>query len=77
MENPALIRVSLSDARVTIVIMCVLMLKLLYQTVMGQVPVLECLLSRVQGATGYILSCLTLNDLASRGPRLSSHLPGT
>jgi hypothetical protein len=35
MENPTLIEVSLSDVRVTMVIMCVLVVELLCQTVMG------------------------------------------
>jgi hypothetical protein len=35
MENPMLIEVSLSDVRVTMVIMCVLVMELLCQTVMG------------------------------------------
>jgi hypothetical protein len=35
MENPALIQASLSDVRMTMVIMCVLVVELLYQMVMG------------------------------------------
>jgi hypothetical protein len=44
MENPTYIGVSLSDVRVTMVIMCVLIMELLCQAVTGQFPVLECLL---------------------------------
>jgi hypothetical protein len=62
MENPALIGVSLSDVRATTVIIRVLVMEFICQTVMGRIPVLECLLSRV-GAYGCVLSCLTLNDI--------------
>jgi hypothetical protein len=44
MENTTLIGVSLSDVRVIMAIMRVLVVKLLCQAVMGQVLVLECLL---------------------------------
>jgi hypothetical protein len=44
MENPAFIRVSLSDVRVIMVIMCVLNVELLCQEVMGRVPIFDCLL---------------------------------
>jgi hypothetical protein len=40
---------SLSDVIVIMRIMCVLMVKSLCQVVMGQVPVLECMLSGVHG----------------------------
>jgi hypothetical protein len=49
MENPAFIGASLSDVRAIMTIMCVLMVELLYQAVMGPVPVLECLLLDVHG----------------------------
>jgi hypothetical protein len=41
MENYASIRASLSDVRVIIAIMRVLIVELLCQVVMGQIPVLE------------------------------------
>jgi hypothetical protein len=44
MENTTLIGVSLSDVRVIMAIMRVLVVKLLCQAVMGWVLVLECLL---------------------------------
>jgi hypothetical protein len=49
MEMPAFTRVNLSNVRVIIVIMCVLMEELLCQTVMEWIPVLECPLSGVCG----------------------------
>jgi DMSO/TMAO reductase YedYZ heme-binding membrane subunit len=45
MENPTFTRVSLSDVRVIMVIMRILVEELLYQAVMRRIPVLECLLS--------------------------------
>jgi hypothetical protein len=60
MENPALIRASLSDVRVTMVIICVLVVELLYHAVMGWVPVLECLLPGVRGS---LWLCLILLDI--------------
>jgi hypothetical protein len=44
MENRTLIGVSLSDVRVVMVIVWVLVVELLCQAVMGCIPVLECLL---------------------------------
>jgi hypothetical protein len=49
MENPALIRVSLSDVRDIMVIMCVLVVELLCQAMMGWNSVLECLLPGTRG----------------------------
>jgi hypothetical protein len=49
MGGLALIGVSLSDVRVIMMIMRVLMVKLLCQVVMGWVPVLECLLPDTRG----------------------------
>jgi hypothetical protein len=47
MENPTLIRVSLSDVKVIMTIMHVLVVKLLCQTAAGRIPALECLLPGV------------------------------
>jgi hypothetical protein len=49
MENPTFTWVSLSDVRVIMEIMRVLMEELLCQVVTGQAPVLECLLSSSRG----------------------------
>jgi hypothetical protein len=49
MEKLAFTRVNLSDVRVIMVIMRVLVEELLCQTVMGCIPVLECLLPGVHG----------------------------
>jgi hypothetical protein len=49
MGNPALIGVGLSDVRAIMVIMCVFMVELLCQLVMGWVLVLECLLLGARG----------------------------
>jgi hypothetical protein len=49
MKNPAFTRASLSDVRVIMTIMRVLMELFLCQTVMGWIPVLECLLSSACG----------------------------
>jgi hypothetical protein len=48
-EAPAFIRVSLSDVRVIMMIMRVLMVKLLCQAVMGRISVLEYLLLDARG----------------------------
>jgi hypothetical protein len=64
MENPALIGVNLSDVRVIMPIIRVLMTELLCQMVMGQIPILECLSLARLGAYSYVLSsCLALNGL--------------
>jgi hypothetical protein len=49
MENPTFIGVSLSDVKVIMVIMRVLMEELPCQAVMGHIPILECLLSGTRG----------------------------
>jgi hypothetical protein len=49
MGNPAPIRVSLSDVRVIVTIMHVLMVKWLCQVVMGWVPILEWLSPDMRG----------------------------
>jgi hypothetical protein len=46
MENRTFIEVSLSDVRVIMTIMCVLVVEFLYKTVMGHVPILEWLFAR-------------------------------
>jgi hypothetical protein len=58
-------------------IMCVIMIELLCQMMMEQISVLEYIFQLHVGACGYVLSCLTLNGLAIRGPRLSGNLFGT
>jgi hypothetical protein len=68
MENPTLIGVSLSDGRVIIVIMHVLVVELLCQVVMRWIPVLECLSQARVGAYTYGLSWLALNGLSTREP---------
>jgi hypothetical protein len=49
MKNPTFIGASLSDVRAIMVIMCVLVVELLCQMMMGRVPVLECLLPDAHG----------------------------
>jgi hypothetical protein len=49
MENPAPIGASLSDVRAIMAVICVLVVKLLCQAMMGRVPLLECLLSGMRG----------------------------
>jgi hypothetical protein len=63
MERLTFTRLSLSDVRVIMVIMCVLVEELQYQVMIG--------------TYGYILSGLALNGIAIRGPQLSGHLPDT
>jgi hypothetical protein len=48
-EKPAFTRVNLSNVKVIMTIIRVLVKELLCQTVMGQIPVLECLLSSARG----------------------------
>jgi hypothetical protein len=60
MENSAFIVASLSDIRVIMVIMRILMVELLYQVVMGCILVLECLLS---GVHGYHRPCPVLSGM--------------
>jgi hypothetical protein len=49
MEKPALIGASLSDVKMIMTVMRVLMAKLLWQAVTGRVLVLECLLPGARG----------------------------
>jgi hypothetical protein len=49
MENPTLTEVSLSNIRVSITIMCVLVVELLCQVMMERILVLECLLPLLRG----------------------------
>jgi hypothetical protein len=60
MKNPTFIRENLFDVRAIMVIMCVLIVELLCQTVMGRVPVLECLLP---DARGYQRLCHVLSGI--------------
>jgi hypothetical protein len=69
MENSAFTMVSLSDVRVIMSIMQVLMEELLCQAVMGWILVPKCPLLGGRGhLCGYVLSCLALNGTAFRGP---------
>jgi hypothetical protein len=72
MENPAFTGAILSNVRVIMTIMRVLMKELLCQAVMGQIPVLEWLLSGVRGC---LQLCLVLCGIKwhrySRTPTLS------
>jgi hypothetical protein len=58
-------------------IMRVLVVELLYQAVMGRIPVLECLMPEVCRCLWLCLSCLALNVIAIQGPQLLGHLSGT
>jgi hypothetical protein len=76
-ENPTSTRVSLSDVRVIMMIMRVFMKELLYQAVMRQAPVLECMLS---GARGNLRLCPIMSGMKwhcfLRAP-LQWRIPGT
>jgi hypothetical protein len=77
MEKPVFSRTNLSDVRVIMTIMLVLMEELLCQTVMGLIPVLECLLL---GACGCLWLCPVMPGIKWRcflRTRLQGHLPGT
>jgi hypothetical protein len=58
MENPTLIRASLSDVSMIMVLMGILVVELQCQVVTGQILALECLLS---GVRGHMWSCLVWN----------------
>jgi hypothetical protein len=60
MEKPAFTRVSLSNIRVIMAIMHILMVEWLCQETMGCVPVLKYLLS---GARGHLWSCPIVSDI--------------
>jgi hypothetical protein len=49
------------------VIMCVPLVELICQVMMGQIPTLEYLLSGACGAYGHVLSCQTINVITSQG----------
>jgi hypothetical protein len=49
-------------------IMCVLLVELLCQEVMGWIPALEYLLSDACGACGHVLSCQVVNAATYRAP---------
>jgi hypothetical protein len=59
-QNPAFIRVSLSDVRVIMENMRVFVVELLCEVVTGRIPVLDCLLL---GACGRMWLCLVLSAL--------------
>jgi hypothetical protein len=75
--EPRPYQASLSDVRVIMVVMRVLVVMWLCQAVMGWIPALERLLPGVHGICGYVSNCLALNGLATQGSRLLGHLPGT
>jgi hypothetical protein len=54
--------------RVIMAIMCVLLVELLCQEVMGWIPALEYLLSDARGACGHVLSCQVVNAATYRAP---------
>jgi hypothetical protein len=54
-------RASLSDVRVIMMFICVLVVESPCQAAMGWTPAPECLLA---GVYGYVWSCLALNSLA-------------
>jgi hypothetical protein len=58
-------RARLSNVRVIMAIMCVLMMELLCQAVMGHISVLKYLLSGARGRLCHVLSCQALNDVVS------------
>jgi hypothetical protein len=49
MENPAFTKASLSDVKVIMTIMHVLVVELLCQAITGRIPILKCLLSGARG----------------------------
>jgi hypothetical protein len=77
MENSTFIGASLSDVKVIMMIIRVLVDELPCQAVMEQILALKYLLSCACDACDYVLSCLVLNAVVIQGPRLSGHSPGT
>jgi hypothetical protein len=77
MEKPAFTRVNLSDIRVIMVIMHVLMEELLCQVVMGQIPVLKCQLSSACGHPWLHLVMPCIKCLCFPRTELQGHLPST
>jgi hypothetical protein len=65
MEKLNFIRACLSDVRVMMAIMCAPLVEFLCQMVMGRIPGLEYLLPDVREACGHVLSCETVNAVAS------------
>jgi hypothetical protein len=65
MEKSAFTRARLSNVRVIMVIMRVLMVELLCQAAMGWIPILKYLLSCARGCLWHVLSCQALNDIVS------------
>jgi hypothetical protein len=60
MEKSAFTRACISCIKLVMAIMCILVVELLCQTVMGQLLVLKYLLS---GAHGCLLSCLVVSSI--------------
>jgi hypothetical protein len=69
MEKLTFTKANLSNVRVIMVIMHVPLEELLYQAVVGWIPVLECLLSAAHGPYGYVLSCWRPAGCDCQGPR--------
>jgi hypothetical protein len=65
MGKTTFIRMNLSDVRMIMEIIHVLVEELLCQTMTEQIPVVESLLSGVHGACGYVMSYQALNATAS------------
>jgi hypothetical protein len=77
MVKSAFTRPNLSDVSVIMTIMRVLIEELLYQTVMRQITVLECMLS---GAHRHLWLCSIMASIkwcCFPRPLLQGHLPGT
>jgi hypothetical protein len=68
MENPAFTRACLFDVSVIMVIMCVPLVELLCQVVMGWILAVEYLLSGRCGAYDHVLSYQAVKVAASRDP---------
>jgi hypothetical protein len=77
MEKPTFTRASLSDVRVIMAIMHIFVGELLYQAVIGRIPVLECMLSGVCGHLWLHSIMSSMKWHCFSRTRLQGHLPGT
>jgi hypothetical protein len=77
MENPAFIGASLSDVKVIMMIMRILVVKLLCLAVTRWVPLLQCLLHGTHGLQRLRLIMSASNGLVPQGTRLCGHLLGS
>jgi hypothetical protein len=68
MKNSAFIRANLPDVKVIMVIMCVLVKELLCHAMTERFQYMSACCQVHVGDCGYVLSCLALNGVASRGP---------